>query len=488
MKHLRNKIMIIVILALTLTFPVFAAGIDSFEDYTYELKVFNNRYIRVEPLWDEICTPTWNEDANTWELRWGFVITATEDIELRNFDTYFASRDENFGYFYAHKYSMDRDQFKGYMNYDMDLKKGESIVLRFGINADSEIEHIDFKMWGNGSGGTAIGNARIYIDKSLYYQYEKNPGSVDVTQYLSTNLEEPLVTVKDNESPYDFNTIRANADFEVEVYPNVSWVPLNSLGKPDLTLDEMKEFIEVATFEELQDEINTIYEVVMYLAASEFKASVRGQIGENFRVDGVVDSYNGSWEVGTPVELALQSNVGNCNSISDMLVYFLQDDYEDVGYLWHSNLDGSGHVFCYIYEEGVYNIIDLTHYRVDFWETAIESGNKSDYFNSDYIAGNMHRTKSLESYFEYCRENYNELPVLFSSFSSADIGYYFPEVFSKFEELGVSLYVNREYKEAMNIIFDDKDSDYVTYKFTRNKVVYPNAFQESIEKAKKGNQ
>jgi hypothetical protein len=98
--------------------------------------------------------------------------------------------------------------------------------------------------------------------------------------------------------------------------------------------------------------------------------------------------------------------------------YLLKDDYDEVGFMQYSQKDGSGHVFNYIKQDCKYYVIDLTHYRNDFLNTAVEEGDILAYYGSDFISGNIHEVDNLMDYARYCVENFNEPPALFTAYTS----------------------------------------------------------------------
>lgn len=81
-------------------------------------------------------------------------------------------------------------------------------------------------------------------------------------------------------------------------------------------------------------------------------------------------SYNGdirirqndmTWHINKPGWLAIRKNEGNCGASANALVYTLEGDYDEVGYVYFQE-DGGGHVFNYIKQESRYYLIDLVQY------------------------------------------------------------------------------------------------------------------------------
>lgn len=210
---------------------------------------------------------------------------------------------------------------------------------------------------------------------------------------------------------YDTENLRYEAHYEVEVADGVWWVPTNILGGSRYTNREIAGMVEHNP-EEKQAEISTLYEALQLFQISNFHES-----DDNVRIkEGKVN-----WEHHKPGYDAVRTNNGCCASDSNWLNYILDGDYEGVGFIAYSQPDGSGHIFNYILQDGYYYFIDLTHYRTDFLDAAApETGRITDYKNSDFVAGNLHRVKDPEDYISYCIASYNAPPARFFLYQAAD--------------------------------------------------------------------
>ena len=210
---------------------------------------------------------------------------------------------------------------------------------------------------------------------------------------------------------YDTHNLRYEADYEVEVSDGVWWVPVNTLGKSRYTNREIAGMVEDKP-EKKQEEISTLYEALQLYQVSNFSSS-----DDNVRI--TENKIN--WEHHKPGYDAVRTNNGCCASDSNWLNYILAGDYEQVGFIAYSNQDGSGHIFNYIYHDGYYYFIDLTHYRTDFMDAAApETGYMPDYSASDIVAGNLHRAKEPEDYIRYCINKYNDPPARFFMYQAQD--------------------------------------------------------------------
>lgn len=210
---------------------------------------------------------------------------------------------------------------------------------------------------------------------------------------------------------HDTENLRYAADFKVEVADGVWWVPVSALGGSRYTNREIAGMVE-HTPEEKQEEISTLYEALQLYQISNFAEG-----DDNVRIrEGKID-----WEHHKPGYDAVRTNNGCCATDSNWLNYILRGDYEQVGFIAYSQADGSGHVFNYIFRDGWYYFVDLTHYRTDFLDAAgIETGNMTDYRNSDIVAGNLHKVKEPEDYVKYCIDVYNDPPSLFFIYQADD--------------------------------------------------------------------
>lgn len=211
----------------------------------------------------------------------------------------------------------------------------------------------------------------------------------------------------------DLKTLRHGADFELEVYPGVYWVPANALGSSRYTNADIFQMTD-ASPEDKQQLISTLYEALQLYQVGDFRPS-----DDNIRM-----FENGiNWEHHKPGYYAVLSNTGCCATDSNWLHYILDSDYDEVGFLATSQRDGGGHVYNYILQDGWYYFIDLTHYHASGspMHSAVEDGNMSSYRSTDYILGNIHKTRSVEAYVNYVQEHFTDPPGLMFMYSAENV-------------------------------------------------------------------
>ncbi len=215
----------------------------------------------------------------------------------------------------------------------------------------------------------------------------------------------------DNSFVYNTYNLRHGSDFEVEVSDGVFWVPSAVLGKSKYNHDDLKNIVK-NTPKEKQGKISNLYEAIQLFQVSNFKSA-----DDNRRIrEGDIN-----WEHHKPGYHAVRTNEGCCATSSNWLNYILKDDYDEIGFLAFSQSNGGGHVLNYIRENGYYYLIDLTHYRVDNKNTSPETGILSDYNNSDFVLGNIHRVKDIEKYVEYFIKNSNDPPKIFFAYTAENV-------------------------------------------------------------------
>ncbi len=239
----------------------------------------------------------------------------------------------------------------------------------------------------------------------------------------------------------DLLTLRHDADYEVEVSKNVSWVHAGKLGKSRFSNKEVFDMIgESPEFK--QAEIKTLYEALQIYQVGGFAAS-----DDNIRM-----MENGiNWEHHKPGYNAVLTNNGCCATSANWLNYILKDDYDEVGFIATSQRDGSGHIYNYIKEGGWYYFIDLTHYRTDWVATAIESGDLNDYYNSDFVLGNIHKAKSVGDFVNYVQQTFGDPPGLMFKYTAENC----MAVDSRNENGGMKIIYEANPKINLEVIFDD---------------------------------
>ena len=257
----------------------------------------------------------------------------------------------------------------------------------------------------------------------------------------------------------DLMTLRYDADFEEEVYPGVYWVPARSLGDSRYSNADIFQMVDHSP-EDKQAAVSTLYEALQLYQVSGFiSADDNIRMGEN----GI------AWEHHKPGYYAVLTNNGCCATDSNWLHYILAGDYDEIGYIATSQRDGSGHVFNYILQDGWYYMIDLTHCRTDWIGTAVEDGTLDSYHSSDFVLGNIHKTKSPEAYADYIQATFNDPPGLIVKYTAADV----PALDSVRSQSGIEITYAQMNDIELEILFDDP-GDSLTFAFTDAPSRFPN--------------
>ena len=266
----------------------------------------------------------------------------------------------------------------GTMRYMAELNgiNGDKVVLRAGKTLVFEDNHpfvTDF----NG--------------REILFVLEAPSGETLRYSYIFELTEDPASSPEYSDSEKDLSLLRHNAEYNIEVFDGVYWVPAVSLGESRYTNGEIAAMLDDSP-EDKQAKIGTLYEALQLYQIGDFRSA-----DDNVRI-----SENGiDWEYHTPGRNAVINNCGCCATDSAWLRYLLDGDYDEIGYITTSQRDGSGHVYNYIKDGEWYYIIDLTHYRNDWIATIEENGDMDAYSRSDRVLGNIHRTKDLSSFVNY---------------------------------------------------------------------------------------
>lgn len=305
-------------------------------------------------------------------------------------------------------------------------------------------------------------------DYTIVYQDEdKNEYRVTFTFHLAGAPEVDVNNGGSDVSGLDYSqdhgkdlmTLRYDADYVVEVHPDVYWVPARSLGDSRYSNAEIFQMLQ-ASPEDKQAAVSTLYEALQLYQVGGF-ASADDNI--RMRENGI------DWEHHKPGYYAVLTNCGCCATDSNWLHYILDGDYDEIGYIATSQRDGSGHVFNYILQDGWYYMIDLTHYRTDWIATATEDGYLDSYHRSDPILGNIHKTRSLEAYADYIQATFGDPPGLIVKYTAADA----PAVDSVRSLSGIEITYAQMNDIELEILFDDP-GDSLTFAFTDAPSQFPN--------------
>lgn len=241
----------------------------------------------------------------------------------------------------------------------------------------------------------------------------------------------------------DLQTLRHDAAFEVEVSPGVFWVPAAALGQSRYTNREIHAMLD-ASPEEKQANIATLYEAIQLYQVGNFTPS-----DDNVRIfEGEVN-----WEHHKPGYHAVRTNTGCCATDSNWLRYLLDGDYEEVGYIATSQRDGSGHIYNYIFHNGWYYIIDLTHYHAASPRTAPETPDMAGYYATDYILGNIHKVEHIQNYVAYVQNDFNDPPGMMFLYTAENC----LAVDGARSDEGVKIIYQEDPDIQISVIFDDTE-------------------------------
>ncbi len=288
------------------------------------------------------------------------------------------------------------------------------------------------------------------ITESFYFEMDSD----DVNNVI-TNFETPDYS---EDNGRDLQTLRYDAKFEMEVADGIWWVPARALGDSRYTNAEIHERLTLSP-EQKATEISTLYEALQLYQVGGFFAS-----DDNVRIE-----ENGiAWEHHKPGYDAVRTNTGCCATDSNWLRYILDDDYDEVGYIATSQRDGSGHIYNYIMCDGFYYFIDLTHYRTDWVSTALESGSLDDYYNSDFILGNIHKAESVQAFVDYVQMNFNDPPGMMFKYTAENC----LAIDGARSDTGVMILYEDVPEVDVETIFDDR-GDSLDMKFVTSPSKYP---------------
>lgn len=293
--------------------------------------------------------------------------------------------------------------------------------------------------WTDGYPATAEWNAREYR-----FHFTDEQGQPQVLSFRFDNLQEQNRTVDySQDQGKDLKTLRHEASFQQEVYEGVYWVPAVTLGTSRYTNMDIHQMLS-ASPEDKQRNISTLYEALQLYQVGNFTPS-----DDNIRIfdNGI------NWEHHKPGYHAVRTNTGCCATDSNWLHYILYGDYEEVGYFATSQRDGSGHVYNYILHEGWYYIVDLTHYHASgsIMDSAEENGDLSSYRATDFILGNIHKTRNIQNYVDYVQATFYDPPGLMLMYTAENV----LAVDGSRSDRGVQIIYENAANVDIRVVFDD---------------------------------
>ncbi len=244
--------------------------------------------------------------------------------------------------------------------------------------------------------------AESYQKKSLW---EKKWAQEPAPRYSKNRV--------DNPKDYDVQGLRINADFKVDVgewWPNVEmntyWVPAAVLGTPDNTKEELLKL--KGQPEKAKEEINVLFEALVFIHLCTepgiHNAKTQGKNGIG-------------WEFPKPAEPAIRDGTVNCASAANVICYLLEDDYDEVGYVWrHSSFDSGdvgGHCTSYIKENGEYYFFDSGSLAEERSHYPVEDGDRNFYYvdSCDLIIQSTQRKYAI-----YWTQQSNDDEAIFAMF------------------------------------------------------------------------
>ncbi len=145
-------------------------------------------------------------------------------------------------------------------------------------------------------------------------------------------------------------------EFEVEVYPGVFWIPINTLGKSRYTSVEMAS-ISVMSPEEKKERISNLYEAVQLFQASAFRGTLDNI--NNWLTEDLL------WQTHKAPYCAVLSNEGCCATDTNWLAYFLDGKYDAIHAFCYANEDGNGHITSCIQQDDWFYFLDMMMCRND---------------------------------------------------------------------------------------------------------------------------
>lgn len=203
----------------------------------------------------------------------------------------------------------------------------------------------------------------------------------------------------------DTINLRHEADFCIEVYPHVYWVPANSLGSSRYTNDDINDLLELSP-EEKQKSISTLYEAIQLYQISKFNGYI-----DNVRVlheDTVI-----MWAFHKPGYYAVKTNGGCCAADTNWLNYILKDKYQETGCFGFYQADGNGQITNYIRQGDWYYFVDMMPQRYDQVPfIGIEDGNIETY-KKNLFQGYIYKSHSFDHFIEFYMKKSNPKPSVF---------------------------------------------------------------------------
>ena len=188
-----------------------------------------------------------------------------------------------------------------------------------------------------------------------------------------------------NSSP----NLRFDADFETKIFPNVYWVPYNSLGKTQYSDLEMS----LMSNEDVEQKIQNIYELSQFVQVNNFI----NIIDVTYKI-----IKNEKWEIHKSGTDVLKTKAGCCSSYSGLAVHLLKKFFNKIYNFCIISDSGWGHAMNYIQKDGYYYFFDISSQLNEYYSfVPVETGIKSDFVKAKFITGGCFKTNKISSFIDY---------------------------------------------------------------------------------------
>jgi len=184
-----------------------------------------------------------------------------------------------------------------------------------------------------------------------------------------------------------------NADFQVEVFEGVYWVPMRALGASRYTNEEIGTLANNSPHEK-QEAVSTLFEAMQLYSAT--RQGIRRPEEAHLPVrlpEGVVH-----WNHHMPGYDAVRLNAEGGSARASWLNLILAGDYEETGFISYFFSNGTNRVINYIKHDGWYYFVDIRSFI-----GRPESGNLIDYPGISANASNTRivKARTIECWVAY---------------------------------------------------------------------------------------
>ena len=133
-----------------------------------------------------------------------------------------------------------------------------------------------------------------------------------------------------------------------------------ALGQPQLSDKEIDALIADGDYEKIAQTVNTLPDAVNYITRAGITYSdepinqIIGRMNYCYSACQLIKNSYSPWSL-------TKNGDGQCTMFSNLIHYLLEDDYDEVGYV-SIRSPGDGHIMVYIYQDGLYYLIDPSQY------------------------------------------------------------------------------------------------------------------------------